>query len=415
VRDLVVDNQVVSSLSKVAFKTWQGLARVPGLSNRIGTEQLLESNFTARAEIEFSTRCNLRCVYCRSSANVGSDLDFQYLDSIADVLQRRNALSVGVSGNGETTVVKDWHSHCDRMLDRGLGLAITTNLARELSDAEAATLSGFPIVRVSCDTVRPRLFKKLRRGGNLGTLLYNMAKIRSFAADRGAREPFFWWNAVVSAQTVRYLEEYVGFGLAVGVKHFCFLNLCDPPPAEDGDESVDHVTDMPLEQLRELPGLFDRVFARIRKNGGSFICSTLIDLINDKLREAGPDESTNNGSLYDDPGKSGMTRNCLDPWIYARINVDTGVKPCCITDEVMGFLNKGQGLEDILNNSKIKAYRSGILTGKLRPACRTCPNRGWTEIEKMHIKVLALVGARRVLPALQRHGILVPLLHRWRR
>jgi len=415
VRDLVIQRQVVSKCAKVTFKILKGLERFPPLTDRIAPEKLLTSDFTARAELELTTHCNLRCVYCRGSEPWGADMDLQYLPSIIDTLKHRGVLAVGVSGNGETLSIKDWRTHCDRMLDEGLNLFVTTNLARELSDEEAATLGRFIIVRVSCDTVRPWLFKRLRRGGDLKMLLYNMAKIRSLAITLGRKPPTFWWNAVVTRQTVFYLEEYVAFGLSVGVKHFCFMELCGPPPVDEGLEPVNHVTDMPLEELQRVPDLFQRVFAMIRENGGSFICNAVMDSVNERLQGGLSGTRTVDESIPRVPNVNGFTRNCLDPWIYARVSVDTSVKPCCITDEPMGFLNRGPSLEEILNSDAIKSYRSGILTGKLMPACRMCPNRGWTEIEKLYLKVLALSWAREVLTPLQRLGILLPLLHRWRR
>jgi hypothetical protein len=354
-------------------------------------------------------------VYCRGSAPYGADLDLNRLDSIADSLKRRGVLAVGVSGNGETTIVSNWRHYCDQMLDKGLDLSITTNLARELTDEDAATLARFLVVQVSCDVARPELFRKLRRGGDFRTLVYNMGKIRSFALKSGRIGPTFWWNCVVSAQSIRCLEEYVDYGLALGVKHFNFLNLCDPPVAEDGLEPVNHVTEMPIEELRELPRLFDRVFEAIRKRGASYICNTLLDLIHEKLQRVESDSPTQEAALRWSGQPEGMTRNCLDPWIYARICVDAGVKPCCITNETVGFLGEDGALEDILNNPRMQAYRRGILTGELLPACRTCTNRGWIELEKMYLKALLVAPARRLLPRLQKMGMLVPLLHWWRR
>lgn len=51
---------------------------------------LLRSDFTARAEIEFTSRCNLRCVYCYSVAgnHTGTDLDLNHLSHVVPVLKQ---------------------------------------------------------------------------------------------------------------------------------------------------------------------------------------------------------------------------------------------------------------------------------------------------------------------------------------
>ncbi|MFC1836782.1 hypothetical protein ACFL2Q_19010 [Thermodesulfobacteriota bacterium] len=90
------------------------------------------------------------------------------------------------------------------------------------------------------------------------------------------------------------------------------MSLCDPPPVDEGVEQVKQVTEMPLEELRQLPEHFDRVLARIGANGGSYICKTVLDNIYDKLAEASTPATDEAEWLRQGPG---MTRNCHDPWI----------------------------------------------------------------------------------------------------
>lgn len=372
---------------------------------------LLRSDFTARAEIEFTTRCNLRCVYCHSvQPNFrGSDLDLSYLDSIVEVLKSRNIMAVGVSGSGETTILEKWHEYCERMLDAGLQLFITTNLARELSDQEASTLAKFLIIQVSCDSAKPELYRKIRRGGDLKTLLFNMGKIRSYALRHNLRGPIFWWNTVVSDVTVFDLEEYVAFGLAHGVKHFNFLNMYEHPPVE-GAIAVNHLTRMARHHLEQLPSLFDRVFALVRSAGGSFVCYSLLDDINRALGRSGPGLNPileSNGKLLK------VTRDCLDPWIYIKVASDLGVRPCCATGDSLGFLGQ-EHFSDIFNNPRMMRYRHGILTGELEPSCRGCRHRGLIDVRKMKLKVALVMSMKRLPQRLHKWGMFVPLMHKMR-
>ena len=377
-------------------------------------KELLYSDFTAKAEIEFTSRCNLRCVYCYSldPFHEGTDLDPELLGPIVDSLRRRGILSVGVSGGGETTVVKDWHRYCDTMMDQGLDLFITTNLARELSDAEARTFARFSIVQVSVDTADAKLFKKLRRGGDLRTVLYNMAKIRAQALKLDRAGPVFWWNAVVNDLIVDGLEDYVRFGLAQGVKHFNFLGMFSHRSSDE--THVRPLIDLPEDELKRVPTLLEKAFDVVRKGGGSFVGSSVLEEVRSILEED-QDRAVDAGRSSRGMHGSCMTRDCLDPWIYIKIAGDGSLLPCCATGESLGSLNRGDTLEDMVNNDLMRAYRRGLLTGNLRSICRTCQLKGWIDIDTLRLKVRLASASRNIVTALHRHGLLMPLLYRWRR
>lgn len=411
-RDLMRDSGLVQCLLRAAYRASASWSSAGLLSPH---RDLLHSDFTARAEIEFTTRCNLRCVYCHSAVpgHKGYDLDLVHLDHVVDVLAQRGALAVGVSGSGETTIIKDWQHYCNRILDRGIDLFITTNLARELKDEEALTLARLLIIQVSVDTADPDLFRKLRRGGDLRTVVYNMAKIRTLALRHGLRAPIIWWNAVVNSCTVWGLREYVTFGLAQGVKHFNFLSMYEHRPPDDSLKVLP-LARIPREHLRSIAPLMESVFRKIRQGNGSYVCNTVLDEVRCGLTDTSLD---GNGQTPSGPltGAGELTRDCLDPWIYFKVACDGSIRPCCAGRDVIGVLNSGAHLSDILNNSRIRELRESLLTGRLEPVCRTCKLKGWTSLEALRLKVSLISAARRISTALHRRGLLVPLIHAWRR
>jgi hypothetical protein len=377
-------------------------------------EDLLKSSLTLRAEIEFTTRCNLRCVYCYRifTGDPGYDMDLRCLPMVVKTLKRRGVLAVGVQGDGETTIMKNWHYHCSRMLNEGIDLYITSNMTKELRDDEAATLARFLIIQISCDTADPAFFRNLRRGGDLKTILLNMAKIRSQAMKYNLPGPIFWWHAVVSDKTVFGLEELARLGLAQGVRMFSFLNLTKYPVREES-EQLCPVTSMPLSQVAQLPDLFRRVFSILRRGGAGHMTSTLLDDIHETLRQNAQREpsQTERACTIQRPG---MTRDCLDPWIFTKLGVDGAVRPCCVGAPA-GFLKGDNDLEQILNNEKMMEYREGLLTGKLVPECKVCLLRGWTDLETIYLKVSLISAFRRLPEILHRRGLLLPVLIRSRR
>jgi len=404
---------LVHSGFEIVSAIWNSLAW-PRNATEKDMQRLLTSGITARADIEFTTRCNLGCVYClsRLPSYSGIDLDVAYLDGIVESLRQRKALTVGVSGHGETTTVRDWHLHCDRLLNSGFDLYLSTNLCRDLSDAEIDTLARFQVIQVSCDTSDQKLFKELRRGGDLRTLLFNMNRIRGRAVQLGERIPIFWWHCVVSDRTVWKLREHVGVGLSEGVKLFNFINLAKNPEIDCDD--VNLIADMPREDLDRLPEHFNSIFELIRRNGAHYICDSLLERLTEKLREPVAEESDEEGRHFSRQ-EPGMTRDCIDPWSYIKVSASSAVIPCCRAAEPIGMLSEGQPLHELVNNRHMKAVRRTLLTGKLKEICLTCNIRGWTSIEHLRFKVAMFVRFGKLLPFLHRRGVLLPLAQRLRR
>ena len=122
---------------------------------------MLKSGDTDVAHIEFTSRCNLRCVFCAASQPhyEGVDLSRDMLELVVEDLKRRKIKLVCVSGHGETTIYKDWHLYCNELIESGRLLHIISNFAKPLSSDELETLSRFHSVEISCDTARGFLCK----------------------------------------------------------------------------------------------------------------------------------------------------------------------------------------------------------------------------------------------------------------
>ena len=117
-----------------------------------------------RLLIEFTSRCNLRCVYCHKSqpdAGNGSDLPDEVLEKAVAYAISHPTSRICVNGNGETTLRKNWDYYCDRILEKNVNLGIITNLSKEFTDKELSTLCRFKSIEVSCDTADPHCSENL--------------------------------------------------------------------------------------------------------------------------------------------------------------------------------------------------------------------------------------------------------------
>lgn len=367
---------------------------------------MLKSKSTEAAHIEFTSRCNLRCVFCAASQPYykGIDLSRETLEMVIEDFKKRKIKRVCVSGHGETTIYKDWHLYCNRLIESGISLHIISNFAKALSSDELETLSGFHSVEISCDTADPELFKKLRRGTSLERLVTNLMNLRKIKEKNRRELPHISFSCVVSNRNVLMLKEYIDFGIRHGVEHFNFCNLVKYPPVEDGI-AVDHVTEMPLEEMKKALSVLTGVFGFLERSGLEYhVQQGLMDSLSEKIRQLDssreiPDPSPApdyGGDIQDrqelkpkkyssrrDPSQ---TRDCLDPWSFFLVQSSGNVLPCCWQVPI-GSISRGQPLSELLDNLLIRRIRKELLTGSLSQECLQCPSRGWTTTEDLKRKV----------------------------
>lgn len=250
------------------FLTWQ---------NPLSLHQnILASSITSTVALEFTTRCNLRCVYCAVSQpwyeNV--DLPMEEFDSLIGTLQKRHVRRVVVNGHGETTLIPGWDHRILALANAGFELIITTNFARLLSAQELVAMAHIRQIEVSVDTHNPEILRKVRRKVDLGNILINMAGVTSKSAELRLPSISFSWSCVVSDKVAPYFLNYIRFGIACGVRNFRLYNLVEYDDPE-GAENVHHVTTLPdaaledfAKQLHEAQNLIQQIGGDIKIHAG---------------------------------------------------------------------------------------------------------------------------------------------------
>ncbi len=380
-------------MKNLFFSITKKISRVPELLPH--AMNLLESPRTNVAHVEFTSKCNIRCVYCPSShpqyQNI--DMDIETLESVTEALKKRGAKIVCVNGGGETTIYKDWHRYCNKLLDEGLSLVITSNFAKEFSAEEIHTLSQFKSIEISCDTSDPVLFKKLRRGNNLQTLCANISRLKAAAAEKKLPLPVLSFSCVVSDQNIFQLPDLVAFGKQLGISHFNFCNLIKYPDLKEAI-NPQHITEMPPGLLLKAKESLVETFKLLRDSGIKYhVQQGLLDSLEHKIQAINapaptpPSPQVPNVPLrYSSPQKEGQTRNCLDPWEFVMIRANAEVLPCCGHAPVY-TLGKRQSLLEVFNNIPMQTLRRQLLTGDLPIDCINCTRMGWTSTHNLQKRV----------------------------
>jgi hypothetical protein len=250
---------------------------------------LLSSPYSDVANIEFTSRCNLRCVYCPVSqpGYDGRDMETDDFDAILNTLRARKIQRIMVSGHGETTLISGWHHRIVQLAKNGFELNIITNFARLLSDDELAAMARISMITVSVDTHRPELLRQIRRRVSLGNILINMTATVAKAAELGLPPPTFAWSCVVSDKVAPDIVDYTRFGLACGVRVYQLCNLTKYPDVDDA-ENVEHVIMLSDEKLKKFAKDLEEMHDLIKAAGGSLnVPAGLPDSVKDELSARG--------------------------------------------------------------------------------------------------------------------------------
>jgi len=385
------------------------------------TGDLTESPWTRIAHIEFTSRCNLRCVFCAvcRPGYQGRDLDPKILKDITTSLKKRHPRSVNVNGHGETTIYKNWNHYCDDMLEAGMPLHVISNFAKRFSDEEIDTLSRFESIEISCDTNDPELFKQIRRGANLEMVHHNIIAVLKHAEAQNRRLPRISLSCVVSDKNIFKLEPLAVLGKELGVDMFNFCNLTRYPDLE-GALNPNHISEMPPALLPRAQDSLTSVFDYLKGQGIKYqVQEGLLDSLQRKLSEiAQPPqevepvkdistsqetgEETSESRAHplaahryavspQDVCSQKQTRNCLDPWEFIFIRANQEINPCC-WHRSLYTLSAHQSLDDVYNNRPFRNLRRQLLTGELPPDCLNCPSRGWTTVEHLRDRVLGYLS-----------------------
>lgn len=369
------------------------------------TNNLLVSPGIETAHIEFTSRCNLRCVFCSSSqpGYKGRDMDSGVLDDIAGILKKKKVKKAVVNGNGETTIYKDWNRYCNTMLDAGIPLHIISNFSKEFSREELNTLARFESIEISCDSSDPKLFGQMRRGADLNTVTSNIFRLREKTGTGSGPVPRLSLSCVVSDINVMAMKEYVKFAASLGVDSINFCNLIKYPDIK-GIQNPRPVMEMPADRLPGAENILREAFGYLKeRNIGFNVQQGLLDGLAEKIKSSKV-KSLNVPPVHGKPEPPSaapaiepdavQTRDCLDPWRFVFVRADGAVLPCCWHKPV--FFQAGrQSLEYALNSVIFKELRKSLLTGNLPLDCRNCPSRGWTTTGKLREKVWAYINRGR--------------------
>jgi hypothetical protein len=210
--------------------------------------------------------------------------------------------------------------------------------------------------------------------------------------------PAFQFSCGLYDKNSPYIEEFARFAVALGIHTVGFWNLATWHHEEFPYENTDVPESdraYPLDTLtrEELLPRLDAIQSAIsilNANGVHVqVNGNFIETLTNQCRGISPGQED---SLDGIELPEGMTRDCIDPWIYAEVDTNGDVKPCCARGGV-GNLARAE-FHQILDDAPIRQLRENLLNGTNDEDCIKCPLRPPTMPEELHKRVRALFEAQ---------------------
>ncbi len=315
-------------------------------------------------QVEFTSRCNLRCRMCPLTTNTSStsaspgpifDAVFEEVLAVA-----RRCRRVIVAGYGEALT----NPRCLPMLRaldaEGIDMSIATNgLAVSRSVARALTeIRHLSMINVSIDSPDPDVYRTVRRG-NVGRALGGLRNLMA-EIDRPERVMV---SSVAMRDTLASLVRFPAMLAELGVRRYAVQSVVDYNDYAIGQRLLDHP---------EMRGLLEAVENECNAHGVQFDLS-----VPERSRADFEDPAYARERYYGaDEWDPAVTRQCLVPWEIPFVDKDGRVFACCnaasANERPLGRIGE-RTLDEIWTGVEFRRFREDIVDGATAPdICRRC-------------------------------------------
>lgn len=339
----------------------------------------------SRISTSFTTRCNLRCVYCPEGSHPESfygDMTPELLQNIIDYA-RANSVHIDISYYGDSTFHEGFGKYAAAIHEAGVGLAITSNFARVLRDEEIAAVARCKTVSFSFETDNREVARAIRKGLDLRTLVFNIVRVRAYCIRATIPVPPFTLHVVLNDKTVHDLPNLVAFAASLGVTQISCNELAE---IEGAKGNMVNIAGLRGKELQEAVKSIEEAGAFANRLGIPLVASgqqvaRIQAALNGAIEESTVREVREGiqGTYYLSGGddvldlKPGMTRACCEPWVGPIVDPKGHVYSCCVRGTIMGTVGPDGSLADVHNNESFRALRRSLLTGQdLDLDCRRC-------------------------------------------
>lgn len=311
------------------------------------------------ANIEITTRCNLKCAYCARSVlkRQGSDMPKEMFSRVLDLLP--HAYRITIVGLGEPLLHPNIIDFVSEVSSRRRRAAIVTNaMFLDKSMSFELIKAGLNSIAFSIDGPTQETAFEARPGSDINKIVANMKMFMEISkSTRPLSTAVF---TAVSRKTIPHLEELVDLvkSLGVNVLMLTDLNFAQNRANTLCENADDHTAMIVKKAIssafsKKLPVLSVRGLEEFGMTGryGKFLLLPPNQLYRRSLKRTW----------------------CYSPWQTVPVDVEGNITVCdCQPDKRIGNL-LSRPFSGIWNGKAITEYRRQMLGGNPPETCRICP------------------------------------------
>lgn len=214
-------------------------------------QDLLSSYRLHTAHVELTSACNLRCVYCPVSQPTYKPKTMTTattVDTIFSILKARPA-QVNINGHGETTIVEGWERIFSPLLESSIDCNLISNLSKSYSDNEIDALTKLSTLTISCDSLDPDTYQRLRRKGSIVNILITINRIRERCRELDRQSPVIGFSCVLGADNAHTVDQFISSSRQLGIHFIQFCHLTEYPSPPDANYTLKPLSELDANQL----------------------------------------------------------------------------------------------------------------------------------------------------------------------
>jgi MoaA/NifB/PqqE/SkfB family radical SAM enzyme len=329
-----------------------GLKGVKNVLNRYWeakNRQEVSSFVPFSAQVEVTTKCNLRCAMCEHShwTEKAEDLSLENFKRIVD--NNPFLLTLNLTGIGESLLNPEFLKMLEYAKEKGIFVWFNDNMAL-MDEAMARKVidSGVDVLAISLDGATSETFEAIRKGADFNQVMQNIKGLVMMKKLLKSKTPKLFISFVVMPSNYREMPAVARIAQGLGI------------------ENVTYVGALEFEQNREMG--FNRInlkdYEKYEAEALEIRAKYGVDMRMPAKRQ-----------------KPMPYSSCPLPWESLYINHKGQVLPCCFATQrndpalykasVLGNAIE-EPIEKIWNNEKFRALRRGLLSNQPVPICKGC-------------------------------------------
>lgn len=311
------------------------------------------------ANIEITTRCNLKCRFCARAIlkRPVSDMPYEMFCSILDLLP--HAYRITLVGLGEPLLHPHIADFISEAVSRGRRVALATNaMALDQTMSQELINSGLHSIAFSLDGPNQDTASAMRQGSDLEKIIRNIKEFVKIASSTRPMSTAVF--SAVSIYTVSYLQQLIDIVKDLGVRVLMLTDLNFPQNVAD----------------TLWKGTDESIMATIQKAVSYAFSKGLPVLSVHALEEFGLVDRYKDflllppSQLY---RRSSQRTWCFSPWQTVPVDVNGNITVCdCQPEHIAGNLFR-QPFSDIWNGEVMTEFRRHMLSETPPENCTICP------------------------------------------